>query len=105
MIGGNYQKDIYKQLMEVMEKVDSLESERKQDRREIKSLTNEVTSLRNDNERMKRILNNDSSNSSIPPSKDDDTKPAKEFLVFADMLNRSEITKVEGHGQIRRLSI
>ena len=113
-MGGNYHKDLYKQLMEVMEKVDSLESERKQDRKEMKSLTNEVTSLRkenaslreevsslkqknaaltercgklegentllrNDNERMKRILNNDSSNSSIPPSKDDDTKPANMY--------------------------
>ena len=101
MMGGNYHKDLYKQLMEVMEKVDSLESERRQDRWEIKSLTKEVTILRrenaslreevsslkqknaaltercgklegesmllrNDNERMKRILNNDSSNSSTP---------------------------------------
>ena len=31
MMGGNYHKDLYKQLMEVMEKVDSPESERKQD--------------------------------------------------------------------------
>lgn len=100
-MGGNYQKDLYKQLMEVMARVDSLESERKQDKKEIKSLTDEVTSLRkentalreevfslkrenaaltekcrklekentllrNDNERMKRMLGNDSSNSSSP---------------------------------------
>lgn len=32
-------------------------------------LENENTLLRNDNERMKRMLNNDSSNSSIPPFK------------------------------------
>ena len=104
-MGGNYQKDLYKQLMEVMARVDSLESEQKQDKKEIRSLTSEVTSLRkentalreevsslkqenavltekcaklenentllrNDNERMKRILNNDSSNSSIPPFKE-----------------------------------
>ena len=113
-MGGNYQKDLYKQLMEVMAKVDSLESEQKQDRKEIKSLTSEVTSLRrenaslreevsslkqentvltekcrklenensllrNDNERMKRTLNNDSSNSSNPPSKDEGTKPANTY--------------------------
>lgn len=113
-MGGNYQKDLYKQLMEVMAKVDSLESEQKQDKKEIRCLTSEVTGLRrenaalrkkvsslekenfvltekcvklekenmllrNDNERMKRILNNDSSNSSIPPSKDEDTKPANTY--------------------------
>lgn len=113
-MGGNYQKDLYKQLMEVMAKIDGLESEQKHDRRQIKSLTGEVTSLRhenaslrdevsslkqentlltekcaklenensllrNDNERMKRILNNDSSNSSTPPSRDGDIKPANKY--------------------------
>lgn len=113
-MGGNYQKNLYKQLMDVMSKVDSLESGQKQDHEEIKSLTREVTSLRrenatlreeasslkqenaaltekcealtkentllrNDNERMKRILNNDSSNSSTPPSKDENTKPANKY--------------------------
>ena len=113
-MGGNYQKDLYKQLMEVMSRVDSLESEQKQNHKEIKSLNREVTSLRkenaalreevsslkqensdlsekcgalakentllrNDNERMKRILNNDSSNSSTPPSKDENTKPANKY--------------------------
>lgn len=110
-MGGNYQKDLYKQLMEVMAKVDTLEAGQRQNRKEIKSLTGEAISLRrenatlreevsslkkenaaltekcgklekentllrNDNERMKRILNNDSSNSSTPPSKDEGTKPA-----------------------------
>ena len=37
-MGGNYQKDLYKQLMEVMAKVDSLESEQKRDKKEIKTL-------------------------------------------------------------------
>ena len=113
-MGGNYQKNLYKQLMEVMARVDSLESEQKQDKKEIKRLTDEVTCLRkenaalreevsslkqenailtekcgklekenmllrNDNERMKRILNNDSSNSSRPPSKDENTKPANMY--------------------------
>lgn len=113
-MGGNYQKDLYKQLMEVMSKVDSLESEQKRNHKEIKSLSGEVKSLRkengslheevsrlkqenaalteecsnlrqensllrNDNERMKRILNNDSSNSSCPPSRDENTKPANMY--------------------------
>lgn len=113
-MGSNYQKDLFKQLMEVMAKVDSLESKQKQNHQEIKSLTGEVKSLRkenaslheevsslkkenavlteecnklenenhllrNDNERMKRILNNDSSNSSNPPSKDENTKPANTY--------------------------
>lgn len=113
-MGGNYQKDLYKQLMEVMARVDNLESEQKQDKKEIRRLTGEVISLRkenaalreevsflkhenavltekcaklenentllrNDNERMKRILNNDSSNSSTPPSKDGDTKPVNTY--------------------------
>lgn len=113
-MGGNYQKDIYKQLMEVMAKVDSLEAEQKHNHKEIKSLTTEVVSLRKenaalreeisslknenailtakceqlenenallrqDNERMKRTLNNNSSNSSTPPSKDECTKPVNTY--------------------------
>lgn len=104
-MGGNYEKGVYNQLMEVMEKLNAVESKQKQDQNEIKNLTSEVKSLRkendflreevsvlkqtnavlaetntrieaenlllqNDNERMKRTLNNDSSNSSTPPSKD-----------------------------------
>lgn len=113
-MGGNYQKDLYKQLMEVMAKVDSLEAGRKQDHKEVKSLACEATSLRrenaalreevsslkkenaslaekcgklekenmllrNDNERMKRTLDNDSSNSSTPPSRDGSIKPANTY--------------------------
>lgn len=114
-MGGNYQKDLYKQLVEVMSKVDSLESEQKRNHKEIKSLSGKVKSLRkenrtlheevsrlkqenaalteecnnlrqensllrNDNERMKRILNNDSSNSSCPPSR---YRPLRQPLVRA----------------------
>ena len=104
-MGGNYEKSIYNQLMEVMTKLDVMDAESKRDRKEIALLTSEITQLRkdnaslseevtalkkenselhekcdklekentllrDDNERMKRQLNNDSSNSSIPPSKD-----------------------------------
>lgn len=113
-MGGNYQKDLYKQLMEVMAKVDSLEAGQKQNHKEIRSLTSEAVSLRrenaalreevsslkkenagltercgqlekenmllrNDNERMKRTLDNDSSNSSTPPSRDESIKPANTY--------------------------
>ncbi len=113
-MGGNYEKSVFNQLTEVLTKLDALEAEHRQDRKEIKSLTDEVVSLRkentnlreevsclnqknavmeeeanklkdenrilrNDNERMKRILNNDSSNSSIPPSKDQKGKAPNTF--------------------------
>ena len=113
-MGGNYGKNVFNQLMEVMAKLDTMEQEHKQNRGEIKSLTNEVSSLRNenaslreevsglkeecvtlkekntviekenlllrnDNERMKRILGNDSSNSSLPPSKDQPGKAPNTF--------------------------
>ena len=42
-------KDLYKQLMEVMARVDGLESEQKQDKKEIRCLTGEVKSLRKEN--------------------------------------------------------
>ncbi len=48
-MGGNYEKNMYNQLMEVMEKLDSMEQEHERDRREIKSLTAEVSSLRKEN--------------------------------------------------------
>lgn len=48
-MGGNYEKGIYNQLMDVMAKLDAMESEHKKDRREIKALTDEVTSLRKEN--------------------------------------------------------
>lgn len=104
-MGGNYEKSTFNQLMDVMAKLDAMEAEHKKDRKEIKNLTAEVTSLRkenanlreevavlkqensvlkekcdnlekenvllrNDNERMKRKSNNNSSNSSLPPSSD-----------------------------------
>lgn len=113
-MGGNYEKSVYNQLMEVMEKLNSMESEHSRDRKEVKELTSEVTGLRkendhlreevsnlkqktssleeentslkaenrllhDDNERMKRILDNDSSNSSIPPSEDQPGKAPNTF--------------------------
>lgn len=48
-MGGNYEKGLYNQLMEVMGKLDAMESEHRQDRMEIRALTEEVTSLRKEN--------------------------------------------------------
>ena len=113
-VGGDYEKGVYNQLMEVMEKLNVMESEHSQDRKEVKELTSAITSLHkenahlkdeishlkqtafsleeennslkaenrllsNDNERMKRILDNDSSNSSNPPSKDQPGKAPNMF--------------------------
>ena len=136
-MGGNYQKDLYKQLMEVMAKVDTLEAGQRQNRKEIKSLTGEAISLRrenatlreevsslkkenaaltekcgklekentllrNDNERMKRILNNDSSNSSTPPSKDEGTKPANTNLQKAGSPERPQRVRAVKSGGGRK---
>lgn len=85
---SNYENGIFKQLQEVMERLDHVEKDLKIEKIEhkedvyllddrIKKLENtikhknqEITILSNDNERLKRIINNDSSNTSLPPSTD-----------------------------------
>lgn len=85
---SNYENGIFKQLQEVMERLDHVEKDLKIEKVEhredvdrlndrIEKLENtvehkeqEITILLNDNERLKRIINNDSSNSSLPPSTD-----------------------------------
>lgn len=76
-MGGNYERELYNQLMEVMERLDTVEKESK---KEIKKLNDEISELkkenqhlkeenrllRDDNASMKSILNNDSSNTSQP---------------------------------------
>lgn len=77
--------------MEVMERLDTVE---KESRKEIKKLNDEISDLKkenqhlkeenklllDDNARMKSILNNDSSNTSQPPSTDQKgTKPANTY--------------------------
>ncbi len=80
-MGGNYEKGMYNQLMEVMARLDAMESELKNEKREhkedvdqlnarIDGLTQENQLLRDDNARLKSIINNDSSNTSLPPSTD-----------------------------------
>ena len=48
-MGGNYEKSVYNQLMEVMDKLNTMEADQKRSRREIRSLTSEVDSLRQEN--------------------------------------------------------
>lgn len=96
-MGGHYDKDIFKQLTELMERCESMDKKisgmkaehkievgKLNDRidtleKENDALKRENTILKNDNERMKRILNNDSSNTSLPPSSDQKGKRANEY--------------------------
>ena len=86
-------KQARKEIKRLNKEVDCLQTENSSLREEIATLrqenailtekcdvlTNENALLRDDNERMKRILNNDSSNSSIPPSQDKTIKPANTY--------------------------
>lgn len=80
-MGGNYEKSIYNQLMEVMGRLDAVEKDLRNEKAEhkedverlnatISSLTLENQLLRDDNARLKSILDNNSSNTSNPPSTD-----------------------------------
>ena len=90
-MGGNYERGLYKQLMEVMQRLDVVEKESK---KKIKILNNEISDLkkenqhlkeenqllRDDNARLKSIINNNSSNTSLPPSTDQNKgRPANAF--------------------------
>ena len=90
-MGGNYERGLYKQLMEVMERLNSVE---KTSRKEINNLNNKISDLekenrhlkeenkllREDNARLKSILDNNSSNTSQPPSTDrKGAKPANAY--------------------------
>ena len=90
-MGGNYEKSIYNQLMDVMARLDFVEKENK---REVTRLNGEIAGLKkenqelkeenqrllDDNARLKSIINNDSSNSSLPPSADQKGgKPANTY--------------------------
>ncbi len=96
-MGGHYDKDIFKQLQEVLERSDRIENDMKSMKVEHKveveklndridllekengGLIQQVHCLSDDNERMKRIINNDSSNSSLPPSTDQKGKGANTY--------------------------
>lgn len=90
-MGGNYEKGMYNQLMDVMTRLDAMEHElhtEKQEHKEevdglnkrIDGLVQENQLLRDDNARLKSIINHDSSNTSLPPSSDEKGgKPANTY--------------------------
>ena len=90
-MGGNYEKGMYNQLMEVMARLDAVEKDLRVEKKEhkedverlnarIDGLTQENQLLRDDNARLKSIINNDSSNTSLPPSTDQKCgRPANTF--------------------------
>ena len=55
-MGGNYAKNMYNQLCELMAKVDSLEADHKENRKEIRRLNNEISSLNNENHKLRGII-------------------------------------------------
>ena len=80
-MSGNYEKSIYNQLMEVMGRLDAVEKDLRSEKTEhkedverlsarINSLTRENQLLRDDNARLKSIIDNNSSNTSNPPYTD-----------------------------------
>lgn len=90
-MAGNYEKSMYNQLVEVMARLDAVEKdlhvekiEHKEDvvrlNTKLDNLTQENKLLRDDNARLKSIINNDSSNTSLPPSTDEKGgRPANTF--------------------------
>ena len=87
---SDYGKGMLRHIHELMQRVDQLEETLRRERREhqeevkrlnarICALEEENRLLRKDNERMKRILSNDSTNSSLPPSTDQKTKAANTY--------------------------
>jgi hypothetical protein len=87
---SNYEKSVYGQLQDVMARFDIFEKDTKIEitrlNNKVDTLTTENMKLKienevltDDNQRMKRILNNDSTNSSLPPSSDQKNKSANEY--------------------------
>jgi len=87
---SNYNNDILKQLHEVMGRLDSVEKDYKTDvnklndkvivlEKTIEKKDVQIKVLIDDNERLKRIVNNDSSNSSLPPSSDQKGKRSNSY--------------------------
>lgn len=88
-------KSLQKTNSVLQEKCDRLETENLDLKEQVEDLTRENLVLRDDNERMKRILNNDSSNSSLPPSTDSNRKGGKP----ANSYNGRKTTKKKSGGQ------
>lgn len=109
-MASNYEKSVYNQLVEVMDRLDAVEKklsvekrEHKEDIARLNETIDEITKenhklrkenqlLKNDNARLRSIINNDSSNTSLPPSTDQKGKPANTY-------NSREKTERKAGGQ------
>ena len=76
-MGGNYGRDLFKQLQETICAVENLSADISDQKKEIETLKSENqelkkenTALRTENQKLKDIINKNSSNSSKPPSSD-----------------------------------
>lgn len=107
-MGGNYEKGLYNQLMEVMARLDAVEEdlhvekiEHKNDvdrlNAKIDCLTEENRLLKDDNARLKSIINNDSSNTSLPPFTDQKAENLPTPITAASIRG----AKQEGRKDIR----
>ena len=112
MSGGNYQRSVFRQLEETIQRLDRIEKQHEEDTwrfgqehareveavkaslnekieglqakvteqaKRIEHLEQENQLLRDDNDRLKSILNKDSNNSSQPPSSDQKGKRANQY--------------------------
>jgi len=90
-MASNYERGVYQQLMEVIARLDTVEKEFKKEKIEHKEdvkrlnarinvLEKENQKLKDENARLKSIINNNSSNTSLPPSTDQNkSKPSNTF--------------------------
>ena len=110
-MAANYEKGMYNQLMDIMKRLDTVENslrdekiEHKEDvdrlNKKIVNLEKENQLLVNDNERLKSILNNDSSNTSLPPSADQKTDKKDKTDKPANTFNGRENTDKKGEFSI-----
>lgn len=80
-IKSEHKKEIKKMKLSHEQEIFELKAEHKKEinhlNEKIENLENENQMLKNDNDRMRAILNKDSTNSSIPPSKDERSKKKK----------------------------
>ena len=94
---SDYGNGMYRQIQEIMGRLESMEKELKDEKKEhkedvcrlndkirgmekkLEDKDRQIRILTDENERLKRRLNNDSTNSSMPPSSDRPVKPANHY--------------------------
>ena len=109
-MAANYEKGMYNQLMDVMARLDSFEKKYDKDVSHLNIVIDDLTKennelhqknqiLMDDNERLKSIINNDSSNTSLPPSSDQKTDKKDKSDKPANTFNGREKTDKKAGGQ------